>query len=174
MFGSVRCSSPFGPNQDDRSQGSRFSRGAQSNHSSQKGELDIQFWELFPDEHLWNRVKALNLYEKANCLVLLYNCDDSRSFQTLIPVLQDFCTYNQNSAYILLVGVVGKKLWDMKSVRKIKRSQIQAFMDEMGIPSFAEVFIEGPKPINMDLVNRHMKLIMASFIESIKSGVDKA
>lgn len=47
-------------------------------------------------------------------------------------------------------------------------------MDEMGIPSYAEVFIEGHKPVGMDIVNRHMKLIMASFIEHLKSGVDKS
>ena len=133
----------------------------------------MQFWELFPDEHLWNRVKALNLYEKANCLVLLYNCDDANSFKTLVPVLQDFCTYNENSAYILLIGVVSKKLWEAKTIRKIKKSSIATFMDEMGIPSYAEVYIDGPKPIGMDIVNRHMKLIMASFIEHMKTGTDR-
>jgi len=43
-------------------------------------------------------------------------------------------------------------------------------MDEMGIPSYAEVFVEGPKPVNMDIVNRHMRLIMASFLDHMRQG----
>ena len=31
-------------------------------------------------------------------------------------------------------------------------------MDEMGIPSYGEVYIDGAKPVNMDVINRHIKL----------------
>lgn len=41
-------------------------------------------------------------------------------------------------------------------------------MDEMGIPSYAEVYIEGAKPVNMDIINRHVRLILASFIDHMR------
>lgn len=46
-------------------------------------------------------------------------------------------------------------------------------MDEMGIPSYVEVYIEGAKPVNMDVVNRHLKLVMASFLEHQRHGSDR-
>ena len=46
-------------------------------------------------------------------------------------------------------------------------------MDEMGVPSYAEVYIEGAKPTNMDVVNRHLKLIMASYLEHMRHGSDR-
>jgi hypothetical protein len=128
---------------------------------------------LFPDQHLWSRVKALNLYEKANSMILLYNCDDMQSFRTIIPVIQDFCNYNENGAYLMLVGVVSKNLWDKKTVRAVKKSTIAKFMDEMGIPSYAEVYIDGAKPVNMDVVNRHLRLIMASYIDHVRNGNER-
>jgi len=124
LFGNVNASSPvassFDENRSVASRGSQFSSSQRL--LSNKGDLELSFWELFPDEHLWNRVKALNLYEKANCLVLLYNCDDQDSFETLAPVIQDFCNYNESAAYLLLVGVVSKNLWEKKSCRAVKKS----------------------------------------------------
>lgn len=177
LFGKVGSPSPNAMSFDEsKSIGSRFSGSHYSGQRrvmSPRGDLDICFWELFPDEHLWNRVKALNLYEKANAMILLYNVDDAASFEALQPVIQDFCNYNEQSAYLLLIGVVSKDLWEKKTTRVVKKSTVARFMDEMGIPSYAEVFIEGPRPVNMDLINRHVKLIMASFLEHMKNGTEK-
>lgn len=74
-------------------------------------------------------------------MILLYNCDDEDSFETLMPVIQDFCNYNESSAYLMLIGVVSKNLWEKKSQRAVKKSKVANFMDEMGIPSYAEVYI---------------------------------
>jgi hypothetical protein len=46
-------------------------------------------------------------------------------------------------------------------------------MDEYGVPSYAEVYIDGAKPINMDVVNRHLKLITASYVEHMRHGADR-
>lgn len=80
LFGNL--TGGFGATGHDTSTMSRGSRGSHgySHSTGKRSEMEIEFWELFPDEHLWNRVKSLNLYEKANCLILLYNLDDAHSF----------------------------------------------------------------------------------------------
>jgi len=103
-------------------------------------------------------------------MILLYNCDDKASFETLKPVIQDFCNYNENSAYLMLIGIISKNLWEKKTLRSVKKSSVAKFMDEMGIPSYAEVFVEGAKPVNMDIVNRHVRLVLASFLDHLRQG----
>lgn len=46
-------------------------------------ELDICFWDMNPKAHLWSRLKALELYEKANIFVMVYNADDRDSFEQI-------------------------------------------------------------------------------------------
>ena len=46
-------------------------------------ELDICFWDMNPKAHLWSRLKALELYEKANIFLMVYNADDRDSFEQI-------------------------------------------------------------------------------------------
>lgn len=46
-------------------------------------ELDLSFWDINPKEQLWSKLKALQLYEKTNILLLLYNADDKDSFHRI-------------------------------------------------------------------------------------------
>ena len=46
-------------------------------------ELDICFWEKNPKENMWTNLKALQLYETANIILMVYNADDRDSFDSL-------------------------------------------------------------------------------------------
>lgn len=46
-------------------------------------DLELHFWFMNPKEHLWSRLKALELFEIANVLVMLYNADDRDSFEKI-------------------------------------------------------------------------------------------
>lgn len=43
--------------------------------------LEISFWEINPKEHLWSRLKSLELFEIANVFIMVYNADDRDSFE---------------------------------------------------------------------------------------------
>ena len=46
-------------------------------------DLDICFWEKNPKENMWSNLKALQLYETANIILMVYNADDRMSFESL-------------------------------------------------------------------------------------------
>lgn len=51
-----------------------------SDHPDRHSDIELNFWDLNPKEHLWSRLKALQLYENANVFIMLYNADDRESF----------------------------------------------------------------------------------------------
>lgn len=55
-----------------------------------KAELDLFFWDMNTKEHLWSRLKALQLYENANIFIMVYNADDRDSFLKLDSICKDF------------------------------------------------------------------------------------
>jgi len=55
-----------------------------SQNSEKKYELEISFWDMNPKEHLWSRLKSLELFETANILLMIYNADDRDSYEKII------------------------------------------------------------------------------------------
>ncbi len=62
-------------------------------------ELDICFWDMNPKEHLWSRLKALELFETANIMLMVYNADDRDSFEKIQLIHNDFRDTNKVGAY---------------------------------------------------------------------------
>ena len=62
-------------------------------------ELDIQFWNMNPKEHLWSRLKALELFETANIFLMLFNADDRDSYEKVQIIQNDFKECNKVGAY---------------------------------------------------------------------------
>ena len=68
-------------------------------HSGKHAELELNFWDLYPKEHLHSRLKALSLYEGAHVFIMVYNADDRESFSRLVAIHNDFLDQNQLDAY---------------------------------------------------------------------------
>ena len=92
-----------------------------------------------PKEHLWSRLKALQLYESANIFIMLYNADDRDSFEKLFSIHNDFKDSNQTGAYQVLASIVTKDMVNKKSQKVIKNTEARAFIEAKGIPSYIEV-----------------------------------
>ena len=65
-----------------------------ADNSDHHSDVELNFWDLNPKEHLWSRLKALQLYENANIFIMIYNADDRESFQRLISIHNDFLDSN--------------------------------------------------------------------------------
>lgn len=52
-----------------------------------------------PKEHLWSRLKALELFETANIQLMVYNADDRDSFEKIQVIHNDFKDTNKVGAY---------------------------------------------------------------------------
>jgi len=59
-----------------------------------------------PKEHLWSRLKALELFETANIFLMLFNADDRDSYEKVQIIQNDFKDSNKVGAYQVLVSVI--------------------------------------------------------------------
>eukprot|EP00347_Sterkiella_histriomuscorum_P014922 403358997 len=135
-------------------------------------ELDICFWDMNPKEHLWSRIKALQLYETANIFLMVYNADDRDSFEKLLSIHNDFKEQNAVGAYQVLVSVITKDIATKHTKRFMKHDDVQYFMEERGIPSFIEVRLDTKK--NMDLLDYHLKFLMNPSYNSYRQNKETA
>ena len=83
----------------DHENSSNTNNGGNNHLNFENFELDICFWDMNPKEHLWSRLKALQLYESANIFIMLYNADDKDSFEKLLSIHNDFKEQNTVGAY---------------------------------------------------------------------------
>lgn len=111
-----------------------------------------------PKEHLWSRIKALQLYESANVFIMVFNADDRDSFDKLWSIHHDFKESNALGAYQILVQVITKDITSKHTKRALKHDFIQSFMEERDIPSFIEVKLETKK--NMDILDYHLRFLL--------------
>jgi hypothetical protein len=111
-----------------------------------------------PKEHLWSRIKALQLYETANIFIMVYNADDRDSFEKLLSIHSDFKESNAVGAYQVLVSVITKDLANKNTKRVMKHDDTQEFMEDRGIPSFVEVRLD--TKANMDILDYHLRFLM--------------
>ncbi|CDW76159.1 UNKNOWN [Stylonychia lemnae] len=142
----------------DHEQYSSANNGLKNQQTLENFELDICFWDMNPKEHLWSRLKALQLYEQANIFIMLYNADDKDSFEKLVSIHNDFNEQNQVGAYQVLVAIVNKDIANKSTRRIMKNDQIQDFLEQRGIPSFIECRLDNKK--NVDLLDYHLRFIM--------------
>ena len=91
-------------------------------------ELDISFWELNPNEHIWARLKSDQLYDKTNILLLVYNADDRESFEMLDPLITVFNENNKIGAYQILCSVITKDIIDRNVPKEIKKQEAEDFI----------------------------------------------
>lgn len=91
-------------------------------------EVDLSFWDLNPREHLWSRLKALQLYDKANIFIMLYNAEDRDSFDRLGSIYNDFKESNQVGAYCILVSVISADIIKKNIVKEIKKNEAEDFI----------------------------------------------
>jgi hypothetical protein len=52
-----------------------------------------------PKEHLWSRLKAMELFETANIFLMVFNADDRDSYEKVQIVHNDFKECNKVGAY---------------------------------------------------------------------------
>jgi hypothetical protein len=104
----------------DHENNSNTNNGVNNHFNTENFELDICFWDMNPKEHLWSRLKALQLYEQANILIMLYNADDKDSFEKLLSIHNDFMEYNQVGAYQVLVALINKDVANKNAKRVLK------------------------------------------------------
>jgi len=111
-----------------------------------------------PKEHLWSRLKAVQLYESANIFLMLYNADDRDSFEKLNSIHHDFRDSNNLGAYQMLISIVTKDVQNKLSKKVVTQKEVKALMHEKGIPSFIEVSLETKK--NFEILDFHLRFIM--------------
>jgi hypothetical protein len=88
-------------------------------------QLNINFWTINPKEHLWSRLRSLQLYQTTNILVMIYNADDRDSFDRLISIQSDFNEQNMIGAYQILVSVISPEIIAKKRPKVIKKAEVQ-------------------------------------------------
>lgn len=86
-------------------------------------ELDICFWDMNPKEHLWSRLKALELFETANILLMVYNADDRDSFEKIQLIHNDFKESNKVGAYQVLVSIITNDVKNKKVPKQVKKAE---------------------------------------------------
>jgi hypothetical protein len=131
-----------------------------------KNELDLTFYEMNPKEHLWSRLKALQLYESANIFILIFNADDRDSFESLQSIYQDFKEANSQDCYVVLCSVITHDIILRKTQKVIKKTEAQEFIDSRRIPSYCELRLEGKK--NFDLLDKHLRYIMQPYLDQTR------
>ncbi len=95
-----------------------------------------------PKEHLWSRLKALELFETANIFLMLYNADDRDSFEKIQLIHNDFKDCNKVGAYQVLISVITQEIKLKRVPKQIKKGEVSEYIDSKGIPSYVEIRLE--------------------------------
>ncbi len=74
-------------------------------------DLCINLWEIdsskaLSQQQIWSKLKAIEIYETTNILIMLYNACEKESFSRLPEVYEEFKESNTVGAYSILVSVV--------------------------------------------------------------------
>ncbi|CDW77158.1 UNKNOWN [Stylonychia lemnae] len=145
-------------NQKDSLKGSFKGENNDSRNSLDKYELDICFWDMNPKEHLWSRLKSLELFETANILLMVYNADDRDSYDKIKQIHADFKEQNKVGAYQVLISVITADLKLKKTQKAVKKTEAQEFIEDANIPSYLEVRLDNKQ--NLDILDQHLRIIM--------------
>jgi hypothetical protein len=117
-------------------------------------------------EHLWSRIKALQLYETANIFVMVFNADDRDSFDKLEQISRDFKDNNKTNAYVILCSIITNDIIFKRTTKDIKKQEAQDFIERNGIPSYIEVRMDSKK--NFNLLDKHLRYIMLPYVDNSK------
>ena len=87
--------------------------------------MEVCFWFMNPKEHLWSRLKAVQIYESANILLMLYNTDDRDSFEKLNSIHHDFKDSNSLGAYQMLIAIATKDMQNKLTKKVIDSKEVK-------------------------------------------------
>lgn len=111
-----------------------------------------------PKEHLWSRIKALELFENANIFLMVFNADDRDSYEKVQIIQNDFKECNKVGAYQVLVSVITQDIKLKRVPKAVKKQEVADYIDSKGIPSYLEVRLENGH--NIDVLDKHLRFIM--------------
>lgn len=94
-----------------------------TNFKDLHAELDLTFHEMNSKEHIWSRLKALQLYEQANIFLLVYNADSRESFEALKSIYADFKESNSLDCYVVLCSIISHDIILRRTQKVIKKTE---------------------------------------------------
>ena len=123
-------------------------------------DIQINFWEIdtqsiLSPEQIWQKLKAIEVYETTNVLMLLYKASDKKSFLSLTEAFKEFKDNNTVGAYTILVAVVDpqeKKLVKSQEAREAMLTSL------VGASSYVEVELQAKT--NIKTLDLHLSYVI--------------
>jgi hypothetical protein len=74
---------------------------------SSSSQMSVDFWQVDSGkEDIWSKLKVIEIFEITNILLMVYECEDRSSFDSLDQVYKEFKENNTVGAYKMLISVV--------------------------------------------------------------------
>jgi hypothetical protein len=69
--------------------------------------MSVDFWQVDSGkEDIWSKLKVIEIFEVTNVLMMVYDCEDRNSFESLDLLYKEFKENNTVGAYKMLISVV--------------------------------------------------------------------
>ena len=73
--------------------------------------MSVDFWQVDSGkEDIWSKLKVIEIFEVTNILLMVYECEDWTSFDSLDQIYKEFKENNTVGAYKMLISVVSPKV----------------------------------------------------------------
>lgn len=73
--------------------------------------MEVDFWQVDSGkEDIWSKLKAIEIFEVTNILLVVYNCEDRSMFERLDQVYKEFKESNTVGAYKILIAVISPEV----------------------------------------------------------------
>ena len=91
--------------------------------------MEVDFWQVNSGkEDIWAKLKAIEIFEVTNILMMVYECEDRSSFERLDQVYKDFKDNNTVGAYKILIAVISPEVYHRKAVKAVKKADATKFI----------------------------------------------
>lgn len=122
--------------------------------------MEVDFWQIDSGkEDIWSKLKAIEIFEVTNILMMVYNCEDRSSFEKLDQVYREFKESNTVGAYKILIAVISPEVLQRKAVKAVKKADATRFLEKNNFSSYVEVQLE-PR-VNIDILDLHVRYVMS-------------
>ena len=122
--------------------------------------MEVDIWEVdCCKEDIWSKLKAIEIFEVTNILLMVYSSEDRQSFERIERGYKEFKENNTVGAYKMLISIVSEEVQQRKTVKAVKKGDASKFMQKHGFSSYVEVQLE--TRTNIDILDLHTRYVMS-------------